>query len=165
MKEIIIQIFSKLNSIISAIVTLLTSIFGIQWGLFAAYLFLNIIDYITGIIKAKKNKNENSDDGTKGILKKACYWLVIITTFIISYILIEICNQFNIDIQFVIFFGWFTLGCFAINETRSIIENLVEIGVNVPSFLTKGLGVVEKELEKIIDNKTENKSEEVSHKE
>ena len=51
------------------------------------------------------------------------------------------------------FFGWFTLGCLAINEARSIIENLVEIGINVPNFLVKGLEVAENKIENIIDEK------------
>ena len=153
MKELIIEIFSKNNYWISCIVTFMTSIFGVQGGLFAAYLLLNVIDYITGIMRAKKNKNENSIKGVKGIVKKVCYWLIIMTTFIISYILIEICNKFNINIEFVMFFGWFTLACLAINEARSIIENLVDLEVNVPKFLVKGLEIANKEIENIMDEK------------
>lgn len=163
MKELIVQTFSKSNSWISVIATFITSIFGMQWGLFAAYLLLNIIDYITGIIKAKKNKKENSKEGVKGILKKVCYWLIIMTTFIISYILIEICNKFNINIEFVMFFGWFTLGCLAINEARSIVENLIELEINVPTFLIKGLESANKEIENIMDDKiTKNETKKTS---
>ena len=88
MRDLIIQIFSKINSFVSVTITFLTSVFGIQGGLFAAYLILNVIDYITGIIKAKKKKTESSKEGVKGILKKVCYWFIIVTTFIISYIVI-----------------------------------------------------------------------------
>lgn len=162
MKEIIIQIFSKINSFFSVTITFLTSVFGIQGGLFAGYLILNVIDYITGIIKAKKKKTESSKEGVKGILKKVCYWLIIVTTFIISYILIEICNKFNINIQFVMLFGWFTLGCLSINEARSIIENLVELGINVPKFLTKGLDITEQNIIKIIDSNIEKEQEKLN---
>ncbi len=162
MKEIIIQIFSKINSFISITMTFLTSVFGIQEGLFAGYLILNLIDYITGIIKAKKNKTESSKEGVKGILKKVCYWLIIVTTFIISYILIEICSKFNINIQFVMFFGWFTLGCLSINEARSIIENLVELKINVPNFLLMGLEITEKKFTKIVDENIEKENEKIN---
>ena len=40
--------------------------------------------------------------------------------------------------------GWFTLACYMVNELRSLIENLVEIGVNVPAVLVKGLDITEK---------------------
>lgn len=67
MKEFILEIFNKFNSLISIAIAFLSSIFGIQWRLFAAYLLLNIIDYITGIIKARKNKEESSNIRIKGI--------------------------------------------------------------------------------------------------
>ena len=42
--------------------------------------------------------------------------------------------------------GWFTLAGprWVFNEVRSIIENLVELGYNVPTVLIKGLAVTEK---------------------
>lgn len=162
MKEFIVAIFSKFNSLISIITTFLTSIFGMQWGLFAAYLLLNIIDYITGVIKAKKKKYENSNDGVKGILKKVCYWLIIMATFIITYVLIEILKQFNINIEFIMFISWFTLGCLAINETRSILENLIEIGITIPEFLIKGLKAAENKIENIAVEKIDKEEKEKS---
>ena len=44
--------------------------------------------------------------------------------------------------------GWFTLASLIINELRSIIENFVEAGDNVPSVLTKGLEVAENAINK-----------------
>ena len=40
--------------------------------------------------------------------------------------------------------GWFTLACYMVNELRSLLENLIEIGVRVPSILVKGLEITEK---------------------
>ena len=54
-------------------------------------------------------------------------------------------------------FGWFTLVCLIINETRSIIENLLDIGIKVPGFLIKGLDIYEKIIEKTLDNSIEEK--------
>ena len=41
-------------------------------------------------------------------------------------------------------FGWFTLANLTVNEVRSILENIVEMGYKVPEFLIKGLAVTEK---------------------
>ena len=49
------------------------------------------------------------------------------------------------------FFGWFTLTCLIINETRSILENLIEIGIDVPLFLKKGLEVYQNKIESKVD--------------
>ena len=53
--------------------------------------------------------------------------------------------------------GWFTLGMFIINEIRSILENLVEIGVDVPIWLIKGLEVADKKINKAVGNEENEK--------
>ena len=52
-------------------------------------------------------------------------------------------SKLNINLEFIMLFGWFTLACLIINESRSIIENLIEIGIDVPVFLKKGLETYE----------------------
>ena len=155
MEEEIIKIFNKVNSIISMVYTTLTSIFGIEWTLFAGYLVLNIIDYITGTLKAKVNKSESSKIGINGIIKKICYWVLIGIAFLISYLLVTIGKKININIDFIFLFGWFTLACLIINETRSILENLVELGIKIPDFFTKGLTIYYNKIEKNIEGKDE----------
>ena len=44
--------------------------------------------------------------------------------------------------------GWFTLACLMVNEARSILENLVECGYNVPEILIKGLEVADEMINK-----------------
>ena len=44
--------------------------------------------------------------------------------------------------------GWFTLACLMVNEARSILENLVECGYDVPAVLVDGLKVADKMLNK-----------------
>lgn len=68
--EEVLKIFNKVTSTISIIFTGLTSIFGIEWIFFIGYLILNLVDYLTGTIKAKIKKVENSNKGLIGILKK-----------------------------------------------------------------------------------------------
>lgn len=139
MEQEILKIFNKISAIISLIYTTLTSIFGIEWLLFLGYLILNLLDYITGTIKSKIKNTESSSKGLIGILKKICYWILILISFLISYLLMQIGIKININLDFIMFFGWFTLACLIINEARSIIENLVDIGIKVPDFLLKGL--------------------------
>lgn len=152
MDEEIIKVFNKSTTTISLICTTLTTIFGIEWVLFLGYLILNIFDYITGTIKSKVNNTESSNKGLFGIIKKVCYWILICISFLISFLLVQIGIKININLDFIMLFGWFTLACLIINETRSIIENLVEIGIHVPSFLTKGLDIYSKILDSKIDS-------------
>lgn len=153
------KIFNKITTILSLISTTLTSLFGVEWFLFLGYLILNISDYITGTLKAKINKTENSNKGLIGIVKKICYWILIFISFLISYLLIQIGSKLNINLDFIMLFGWFTLACLIINESRSIIENLIEIGIEVPEILTKGLNTYYSILEKKSKSLTEEESQ------
>ncbi len=157
MEKEFIKVFNRITAIYSSIITCFTTIFGIEWIFFATYLILNIFDYITGTIKAKIKKVENSNKGLIGIVKKICYWILIAISFLISFVLMQIGTKIDINLEFIMFFGWFTLACLIINETRSIIENLVEIGINVPNFLIKGLEIYSKLLNNKIDTFTETK--------
>ena len=160
MENEIIKIFNKFSSFLGIICATITDIFGVHWILFLGYLILNVFDYLTGTIKAKIKKQENSNKGLIGIIKKVCYWILISVAFLISYLLVDIGNCININLEFVMLFGWFTVVCLIINESRSIIENLIEIGIKVPSFLKKGVKVyndiVEKTFDSLINKESDN---------
>ncbi|WP_286154412.1 phage holin family protein [Thomasclavelia cocleata] len=132
------------NAVTGAIIAFLTFVFGEHWILFALFLFFNVIDYITGWMKSRLNKKENSAKGLKGVLKKLGYWIMIMVAFSASVLFIEIGNTLGIDLGITTLLGWFVLASLAINEIRSIVENLVEAGYNVPNILTKGLEVADK---------------------
>lgn len=117
-----------------------------HWFVFAFYLFLNLCDYITGSIKARVNQVESSVKGDIGILKKLCYWILILISFLVPIGFEEVGQIIDVDLQITQLLGWFIIGSLIINECRSIIENLVAIGCNVPSFLVKGLDTASKKI-------------------
>lgn len=59
------------NLIIGAVITAMTAVFGVYWYVFAAYMALNVMDWLTGWYKSRKKKKESSKAGLKGILKKS----------------------------------------------------------------------------------------------
>ena len=138
------KILHKVNLIGGAVATVLSAVFGEFWYLFCAFLVLNVVDYVTGILKARFTKSENSNKGWKGIVKKVGYWVCIAIGFFISVCFTEMGSKIGVDLSFTHLFGWFTLATFIINEIRSILENLVVMGVEVPGFLTKGLEIAKK---------------------
>lgn len=142
------KIADSYNIIAASMITILTAIFGPQWYVFATFLLLNVIDFITGCYKARKLKKESSKIGFNGIVKKFMYWLIIVIAFLMSYVFKHMgTDLFEIDLSFLVLLGWFTIACLMINEIRSIFENLVECGVKVPAILIKGLSITEKIIE------------------
>ena len=147
-----IKFLDRFNAVYGAVVTVLTTIFGVYWYVFAAYLACNVLDYITGWRKARKLGKESSKVGMEGIWKKCGYWIIIFVSFLIPEVLVGIGRDLlGIDLTFLVFLGWFTLATLLINEIRSILENLVECGCDVPVFLIQGLAVTEKLLESKIE--------------
>lgn len=138
------KIVDKYNALVGGLVTVLSSLFGTFWYLFALFLLFNILDWLTGWYKANKLKKESSRTGLMGLLKKLGYWVIIIVAFSIPLAFSALGTQIGLDLSFLSLIGWFTLASLMVNEVRSILENLVEAGYNVPAILVKGLAVTEK---------------------
>ena len=141
--------FDTYNIVVGAVIALFTTIFGAYWYIFAAYMVLNIFDWLTGWYKLRRARQESSAVGLKGIVKKLGYWILIAVAFIVSTVFVKLGQDvLHVDLAFLNMIGWFTLACLMVNEVRSIIENLVELGYNVPLVLIKGLAVTEELINK-----------------
>lgn len=150
------KVIDTYNAITGAIVAVLSYVLGEHWFLFVAFLGLNIADWLTGWMKSRINKKENSMAGWKGVLKKLGYWLMIMVAFGASAVFVEIGKAIGIDLGITTLLGWFVLASLLINEIRSICENFVEAGYNVPTILIKGLEVADK----VVNQDTEKEEEE-----
>ena len=137
------KVIDTYNAIVGGIVAVLSYIFGEHWILFALFLAFNVADWITGWMKSRIAGKENSQAGWKGVLKKLGYWLMIMVSFGASAVFIEVGKVISIDLQITVLLGWFVLASLLVNEIRSICENFVEAGFDVPEILIKGLEVAD----------------------
>ena len=107
----------KYNAVTGAIVAVLTAIFGTYWYVFAAFLALNVIDWITGWIKANKKKEESSKVGAIGAVKKLGYWAVVLVAFLIASVFVHFGkDMLGIDLSFLHLIGWWVLAMLIVNE-------------------------------------------------
>lgn len=133
------------NWVAGAMVAALSAIFGVYWYLFAGYLVLNVLDWLTGWYKSARAHEESSKAGLKGIMKKCGYWVIILVAFMTPDLLIKLGRDtLGMDLSFLMMLGWITLAMLLVNEIRSILENLVECGYEVPEFLIKSLAITDK---------------------
>lgn len=146
----------KVNVIGALIATFFAALFGKYWPLFFGFLVFNIVDWITGWVKSRRNHSESSKAGAIGAMKKVGYWIVIGVAFFVSTSFIRMGEIIGVNLSFVQLFGWFTLASYLVNEIRSILENLVEMDIWVPAFLTAGLDVTQK----LLDAETKRNEEE-----
>lgn len=134
------------NAIVGSIVAVLSFVFGEHWILFAIFLLFNVADWLTGWMKSRMAGKENSVKGWQGVLKKLGYWLMILVSFAASAVFIEIGNTLGMDLGITTLLGYFVLASLLVNELRSILENFVEAGYDVPKVLTTGLQVADEKL-------------------
>ena len=139
------------NAIVGSIVAVLSYLFGEHWILFALFLAFNLADWITGWMKSRIAHKENSKAGWKGVLKKLGYWIMIAVAFGASAVFVEIGKTIGVDLGITTLLGWFVLASLLVNEIRSICENFVEAGYNVPQILIRGLEVADKAINKEAD--------------
>lgn len=129
------------NALVGAMIACLTVLLGKHWFIFALFLFLNCVDWITGWMKARINQQVSSVIGLRGIVKKLGYWVMIAFSFMLAQGFIELGVMLDIDLGFSPLIGWFVIASLTVNEARSICENFVEAGYDVPVILIKGLEV------------------------
>lgn len=146
------KVVDTYNAMVGAAVAVLSYILGEHWFLFVLFLLLNAIDWGTGWMKSRINNVENSKAGLKGVLKKLGYWLMIMVAFGASAAFVEVGKIINLDLGVTTLLGWFVLASLLVNEARSICENLVEMGVNVPTILVKGLQAANRVVNQEDDN-------------
>lgn len=121
-------------------------------------LILMIVDYISGMLAAKKEALENvnnpqygwsSKKSLLGIYKKTGYMLTVIAAVCIDYLIFKFANELGLKYTSNTFFGLVVTIWFVINEILSILENAGRMGCELPDFLKKILT----ELKKDINNK------------
>ena len=143
------KVIDTYNALVGGLVALLIAVFGVFWYLFAGYALLNVIDWLTGWWKARKQGKESSKVGWRGAAKKVGYWCLIAAAFVVANVLSHLGSDLlGLDLSFLSVIGWFTLASLFVNEARSICENFVEMGFNVPEFFIKGLKVTAEMIDK-----------------
>ncbi len=122
-------------------------------GILAIPVFLlvgcNLIDYVTGLVAAKYRQDGgiSSYKSIRGIFKKIGMWLLIIVGSFMD-ILIQYaveCVGLGLTVPFVV--ATVVAVWLVVNEIISILENLMDIGVNMPPFLMPIVKYIKKQVE------------------
>ena len=125
-----------IKGLFTALLSVLTSLFGVLAIPILLMVGTNIIDYATGLIAApKRSEDINSYKSMRGIWKKVCMWLLVAVGAIIDELILYASGTIGITLP-----GSFLVACVVAcwiicNEILSILENLKDIGIAMPPFL------------------------------
>ena len=109
----------------------------------------NIIDYITGLMAAKFRQDGkiSSYKSVRGITKKVCMWMLVVVGSFMDILIqyaVEVAGL-GITIPFVV--ATVVAVWLVVNEIISILENLMDIGVDLPPFLMPVVKYIKKQVE------------------
>ncbi|MFZ2538126.1 MAG: phage holin family protein [Oscillospiraceae bacterium] len=108
----------------------------------------NIIDYVTGLIAAEhRGSKVSSKRSIKGIGKKLCLWILVLVGWGIDCFINYLVGQMGYAIPLAGMICALIVIWLCINEIISILENLTDIGVPMPSFLLKLVKYIKKQVE------------------
>ncbi|MEG0852339.1 MAG: phage holin family protein [Angelakisella sp.] len=97
---------------------------------------LNIVDYWTGIAAAPyRGEKRSSAKGYHGIVKKICIWVLVWMGAAVDGLLAYTANTVGIALPFHFLVASAVAIWLICNEFVSILENMGDIGVELPDFL------------------------------
>lgn len=96
-----------------------------------------VMDYATGLLGAYLHRELSSERGWQGILKKIAYFAAVCVGCGVDYLLTAFGALFGVTFQTSLAVGVLVTMWLIINESISVLENLVKIGVPLPTFLGK----------------------------
>lgn len=120
------------------------------------FVFLMVLDYISGIFAAKKevldhpkskNYRWNSKKGLIGIYKKIGSIFTILVAISIDYVISKFIENIGIDFESNAVVGLLVLVWFILNELLSILENVSRMGVKLPEFLIRIITDIRKDID------------------
>lgn len=127
------------KTLLTVILSFLSSVLGILYVPVLLMVACNVIDYITGLMATR---NRTGDDGKissyrsmQGIIKKVTMWLLVVVGAIIDQLLLYACEVMGYQIHLSFLVACVVAIWIVCNELISILENMVDIGINMPTFL------------------------------
>lgn len=112
-----------------------------------------LIDYVTGMAGASCSGKLSSRVGIMGILKKAGYFALVAVGMVADYLISSALVEIGIDLKITYCFGMIITIWLIINELISILENLGELNVPLPSFLVNIIKTLKSKVEEQAEGK------------
>jgi len=142
-----------IKAFVTGVTSILSAILGALYIPVLLLIACNLIDYITGIIAAayRNDGGISSYKSMKGIAKKVCMWLLVVVGAIVDGLLVYAMDTINLDSPFTFLVACVVAIWLICNELISILENMIDIGVNIPPFLLPLVQYIQKQTEEKVN--------------
>ena len=125
------------KAVVTAFMSMLAALLGVLYVPVLLMVACNVIDYITGLFAAKYRIDGgiSSYRSMRGIMRKVTMWLLVVVGAIMDAILAYAASTFGYKMPFSFLIACIVAIWIICNELISILENMVDIGINIPGFL------------------------------
>lgn len=126
----------EIKAIFITVFSALSGLLGVLYVPVLLMVACNLIDYVTGLM-ATPNREEklSSYKSIKGIFKKISMWLLVVVGAILDYLINYAGQMIGVKLPFSFLIGSIVAIWIVANEIISILENMIDIGVELPKFL------------------------------
>lgn len=128
---------NTIKAIVTGVAAFLSALLGTLYIPVLLMILCNIIDYATGLMAAKNRPDGgiSSYRSIKGIKKKVSMWLLVVVGAIMDQLLLYASQTIGIQIPVTFLIACVVAIWIICNEIISILENMIDIGIQIPSFL------------------------------
>ena len=128
---------NPLKYFFTAVGSFLSSILGVLYIPVLLMVLCNVIDYITGLFAAPRREDGgiSSYRSMRGIVKKVMMWILVVVGAVIDQLLKYASATLGISLPFTFLVACIVAVWIVCNEIISILENMIDIGVELPGFL------------------------------
>lgn len=151
---------NSIKVVFTAITSALSAFLGILYVPVLLMVACNIIDYITGLIAAKYRNDGgiSSYKSMKGIFKKVTMWLLVVVGVIVDSLIKYSCETLGFAFPFTFLIACIVAIWIICNELISILENMIDIGIEIPSFLMPIVKSIKSQAERLAEEKKDERN-------
>ena len=125
-----------IKAVFTAVFAFLSSLLGILALPIILMVTCNVIDYITGLMATPYRKQDiNSYKSIRGVKKKVSMWLLVVVGAVMDQLIKYACETVGYESPASFLVACIVAIWIICNEIISILENVKDMGVAVPSFL------------------------------
>ena len=146
MSEDVVLIHLKAG--VTAIMAMIAAALGNLYIPVILMVLCNVIDYVTGLMAvSSRDEKLSSYKSLRGVTKKVCMWLLVVVGVIVDELIQYAADVGAVELPFTILVACIVAIWIICSELISILENMIDIGVNLPPFLMPIIKLIQKTAE------------------
>jgi len=129
---------NMIKGIVTTVTGLMSSVLGVLYIPVLLMVMSNVIDYATGLmaVRYRNDGGISSYRSMRGICKKISMWLLVVVGAMLDELLMYAAPAIGLAIPARFLIAALVAIWIICNEIISILENMIDIGVKIPKFLT-----------------------------